>query len=133
MALAAQAAAAAAVKRQPSPLTPASLASPSHATHDYTPGSLAGSVSISRELPIPETLTSRRAELDGSQQIAGERVVVSKLACLPLNCQAGRQDLLLWFRACMCMLFQRHIFFGYLKDTRFANRKSSSLHGSKRR
>ncbi|KAL3158273.1 hypothetical protein ABBQ38_010520 [Trebouxia sp. C0009 RCD-2024] len=71
MALAAQAAAAAAVKRQPSPLTPASLASPSHATHDYTPGSLAGSVSISRELPIPETLTSRRAELDGSQQIAG--------------------------------------------------------------
>lgn len=78
MALAAQAAAAA-VKRQASPLTPASLASPSHATHDYTPGSLAGSVSISRELPIPETLTGRRAELDGSQQIdAGKRVVASQ-------------------------------------------------------
>lgn len=69
MALAAQAAAAAALKHQPAPLTPygTSLASPSYSTHDYTPGSFAGSASMSRELPTPETLTSRRAELDESQ------------------------------------------------------------------
>lgn len=79
MALAAQAAAVAALKRQPSPLTPASLALPSHTTHDYTPGSIAGGASISWELPIPETLTSRRAELDGSQRIdTGDKVVVQE-------------------------------------------------------
>ena len=73
MALAAQAAAAAALKRQPSPLTPMSLASPSHTTHDYTPGSIAGcAASMSQELPTPDTLNSRRAELDDAQPDAGE-------------------------------------------------------------
>lgn len=72
MALAAQAAAAAALKHQPAPLTPngISLASPSHSTHDYTPGSFAGSASMSRELPTPETLSTRRAELDDSDHVA---------------------------------------------------------------
>ena len=79
MALAAQAAAVAALKRQPSPLTPVSLASPSHTPHDSPPGSLAGSARISRELPILESLTSRRAELDGSERIdAGEKVLALK-------------------------------------------------------
>ena len=69
MALAAQAAAAAALKQQHAPLTPSgtSHASPSHTTHDYTPGSFAGTASMSRELPTPEALISRRAELDDSQ------------------------------------------------------------------
>lgn len=68
MALAAQAAAAAALKHQHTPLSPSgtSLASTSHSTHDYTPGSFAGTASMSRELPTPETLISRRAELDDS-------------------------------------------------------------------
>ena len=71
MALAAQAAAAAASKQHAAPLTPASAASPhAHTTHDYTPGSFAGSASMSRELPTPEALTNRRAELDGSQPIS---------------------------------------------------------------
>lgn len=71
MALAAQAAAAAALKHQTAPLTPNGilLASPSYSTHDYTPGSFAGSVSMSRELLTPETLTSRRAELDVSHHV----------------------------------------------------------------
>lgn len=70
MALAAQAAATAALKHQPAPLTPVAPASPSHTTHDYTPGSFAGSVSLSRELPTPDALASRRAELDGSQPLS---------------------------------------------------------------
>ena len=79
MALAAQAAAAAALKHQTALLTPngISLASPSHSTHDYTPGSFAGSASLSRELPTPETLTSRRAELDGSCYVdAGDSAAI---------------------------------------------------------
>ena len=75
MALAAQAAATAALKHQPAPLTPVSPASPSHTTHDYTPGSFAGSASLSRELPTPEALAKRRAEIDGSQPLSvGELV-----------------------------------------------------------
>ncbi len=70
MALAAQAAAAASLKRQ-APLTPVSLASPSHTTHAYTPGSFTYSGSLSRELPTPEILRSRRAELDATEALSG--------------------------------------------------------------
>ena len=89
MALAAQAAAAAALKHQPAPLTPngISVASPSHSTHDYTPGSFAGSASVSRELPTPEILNSRRAELDDSHCVdAGDLAVNCNSACDVLRC-----------------------------------------------
>ena len=76
MALAAQAAAAASVRRQnaaapATPVTPESAASPSHTTHTYTPGSFTYSGSLSKELPTPEMLKSRRVELDGTEALSG--------------------------------------------------------------